>query len=62
MIATLTSQITEYMGEKAEHEYALMEKVLGRMEQIRQAVQGAEIYEVTIHALQIALSPAGRIG
>ena len=46
MIATLTSQITEFMGEKAEHEYALMEKVLGRMEQIRQAVQGAEIYEV----------------
>lgn len=45
LIATLTSQITEYMGEKAEHEYALMEKVLGRVEKIRQAVQGTEIYE-----------------
>lgn len=46
MIATLTSQLAEFMDENAERAYESLEKVLGRVEKIRQAVQGAEIYEV----------------
>jgi len=46
MIATLTSQISEYMDENAERAYKSLEKVLGRIEKVRQTVEGAEIYEV----------------
>ncbi|HZZ29154.1 MAG TPA: DUF499 domain-containing protein [Pirellulales bacterium] len=46
MIATLTSQIGEYMDENAEAAYASLEKVLGRIEKVRQTVEGTEIYEV----------------
>ncbi|MBN2290917.1 MAG: ATP-binding protein [Pirellulales bacterium] len=46
MIATLTSQISEYMDENAERAYESLEKVLGRIEKVRQTVEGAEIYEV----------------
>jgi hypothetical protein len=46
MIATLTSQISEYMDEHAERAYESLEKVLGRIEKVRQTVEGAEMYEV----------------
>ncbi|MGQ4810176.1 hypothetical protein NKDENANG_03625 [Candidatus Entotheonellaceae bacterium PAL068K] len=46
MVATLTSQIGEYMDENAERAYESLEKVLGRIEKVRQTVEGAEIYEV----------------
>jgi predicted AAA+ superfamily ATPase len=46
MVATLTSQIAEYMDENAERAYQSLEKVLGRIEKVRQTVEGAEIYEV----------------
>lgn len=46
MIATLTSQINEYMDENAERAYESLEKVMGRIEKVRQTVEGAEIYEV----------------
>jgi hypothetical protein len=46
MVATLTSQISEYMDENAERAYESLEKVLGRIEKVRQTVEGAEIYEV----------------
>src|SRR5262249_23491577 len=46
MIATLTSQISEYMDENAERAYESLEKVLGRIEKVRQTVEGAEMYEV----------------
>jgi hypothetical protein len=46
MVATLTSQIGEYMDENAERAYESLEKVLGRVEKVRQTVEGAEIYEV----------------
>ena len=46
MIATLTSQLAEFMDENAERAYQSLEKVLGRIEKVRQTVEGAEIYEV----------------
>jgi len=46
LIATLTSQISEYMDENAERAYGSLEKVMGRIEKVRQTVEGAEIYEV----------------
>lgn len=46
MIATLTSQLAEFFGEDAERTYESLEKVLGRIEKVRQTVEGAEIYEV----------------
>ena len=46
MIATLTSQLAEYMDEGGERAYESLEKVLGRVEKVRQTVVGAEIYEV----------------
>ena len=46
MIATLTSQLAEYMDEGGERAYESLEKVLGRVEKVRQTVVGAEIYEI----------------
>jgi predicted AAA+ superfamily ATPase len=46
MIATLTSQLGEFFGEDAERTYQSLEKVLGRVEKVRQTVEGTEIYEV----------------
>ena len=46
MIATLTSQLAEFMDEGGERAYQSLEKVLGRVEKVRQTVEGAEIYEV----------------
>lgn len=46
MIATLTSQLAEYMDESGERAYQSLEKVLGRVEKVRQTVVGTEIYEV----------------
>ena len=46
MIATLTSQLAEFFGEDAERTFGSLEKVLGRVEKVRQTVEGAEIYEV----------------
>src|SRR5229473_2774585 len=46
MVATLTSQLNEYYVEAGERMYQSLEKVLGRIEKVRQTVEGAEIYEV----------------
>ena len=46
MIVTLTSQLSEYMDENAERAYESLEQVMGRIEKIRQTVEGAEIYEI----------------
>ncbi len=46
MVVTLTSQLTEFMDENAERAYESLEQVIGRVEKIRQTVEGAEIYEV----------------
>jgi hypothetical protein len=46
MVATLTSQISEYMDENAERAYESLEKVMGRVEKVHQTVEGAEIFEV----------------
>lgn len=46
MVATLTSQLAEFMDVDAERAYESLEKVLGRIEKVRQTVEGAEIYEV----------------
>ena len=46
VVATLTSQVSEYMEEGAERAYSSLEKVLGRIEKVRQTVEGTEIYEV----------------
>jgi hypothetical protein len=46
MVATLTSQLAEFFGEDAERVYQSLEKVLGRVEKVRQTVEGPEIYEV----------------
>jgi predicted AAA+ superfamily ATPase len=46
MIASLTSQLAEYMDENAERAYESLEKVMGRIEKVRQTVEGTEIYEV----------------
>lgn len=46
LVVTLTSQIAEFMGENAERAYASLEKVMGRIETVKQPVEGQEIYEV----------------
>jgi len=46
MVATLTSQLAEFFEEGGERVYETLEKVLGRIERVRQTVEGAEIYEV----------------
>ncbi len=46
LVATLTSQLAEFMDEGAERAYESLEKVLGRIEKVRQTVEGTEIYEV----------------
>jgi hypothetical protein len=46
LLAALTTQINEYLDEKAERAYESLEKVLGRVEKVWQTVQGTEIYEV----------------
>ena len=46
MVATLTSQLAEFFDEDAERVYQSLEKVLGRVEKVRQTVEGPEIYEV----------------
>jgi len=46
MVATLTSQLPEFLDENGERAYQSLEKVLGRVEKVRQTVEGAEIYEV----------------
>ena len=46
MVATLTSQLPEFLDENGERVYQSLEKVLGRVEKVRQTVVGAEIYEV----------------
>lgn len=46
MVATLTSQLSEFYGEDGERVYQSLEKVLGRVEKVRQTVEGAEIFEV----------------
>lgn len=46
MVATLTSQLAEFFEEDGERVYESLEKVLGRVEKVRQTVEGTEIYEV----------------
>ncbi|MBI2825945.1 MAG: ATP-binding protein [Planctomycetia bacterium] len=46
LVATLTSQLPEFLDENGERVYQSLEKVLGRIEKVRQTVEGAEIYEV----------------
>ncbi len=46
MVAALTTQLTEFLDEGGERAYQSLEKVLGRVEKVRQTVEGAEIYEV----------------
>jgi len=46
LVATLTSQVAEYLGEGAEKVYQSLEKVIGRVEKIKLPVEGTEIYEV----------------
>lgn len=46
MVATLTSQLAEFFEEGGERVYESLEKVLGRVEKVRQTVEGTEIYEV----------------
>jgi hypothetical protein len=46
LVVTLTSQLAEYMDENAERAYESLEQVMGRIEKIRQTVEGAEIYEI----------------
>ncbi len=46
MIATLTSQLAEFFDQDGERVYQSLEKVLGRVEKVRQTVEGPEIYEV----------------
>src|SRR5262245_35298650 len=46
MVATLTSQLAEFFEEGGEWVYESLEKVLGRVEKVRQTVEGTEIYEV----------------
>lgn len=46
MVATLTSQLPEFLDENGERVYQSLEKVFGRIEKVRQTVEGAEIFEV----------------
>jgi len=46
MVATLTSQLAEFFDEGGERVYTSLEKILGRVEKVRQTVEGPEIYEV----------------
>jgi predicted AAA+ superfamily ATPase len=45
-VATLTSQLTEFLDEGGVRVHQSLEKVLGRVEKVRQTVEGTEIYEV----------------
>ena len=51
MVATLTSQLPEFLDENGERVYQSLEKVLGRVEKVRQTVEGPEIFEVIRHRL-----------
>ena len=62
MVATLTSQLAEFMDENAERAYESLEKVLGRIEKVRQTVEGAEIYEVIRRRLFEDLGDEASIG
>jgi predicted AAA+ superfamily ATPase len=46
LVATLTSQLAEYLDVNAQAVYTSLEKVMGRIEKVRQTVEGTEIYEV----------------
>lgn len=46
MVATLTSQIAEFFDEGAEVVHQSLEKVMGRVEKVKQTVEGQEIFEV----------------
>jgi predicted AAA+ superfamily ATPase len=46
MVATLTSQLSEFFEEGGERVYQSLEKLLGRVEKVRQTVEGPEVYEV----------------
>jgi hypothetical protein len=58
MVATLTSQLAEFFEEGGERVYESLEKVLGRVEQVRQTVEGTEIYEVIRRRLFESLGDA----
>ena len=59
MVATLTSQLAEFFDEDGERVYQSLEKVLGRVEKVRQTVEGPEIYEVIRCRLFESLGDAG---
>ncbi len=59
MVATLTSQLAEFFEEGGERVYESLEKVLGRVEKVRQTVEGTEIYEVIRRRLFENLGDAG---
>lgn len=46
MVVTLTSQIAEFFDEGAEVVHQSLEKVMGRVEKVKQTVEGQEIFEV----------------
>jgi predicted AAA+ superfamily ATPase len=46
MVATLTSQLSEFFDQDGERVCQSLEKVLGRVQKVRQTVEGPEIYEV----------------
>lgn len=46
MVVTLTSQIAEFFEEGAEVVHQSLEKVMGRVEKVKQTVEGQEIFEV----------------
>ncbi len=46
LVATLTSQISEFLDEGGEKVYQSLEKVFGRIEKVKLPVEGMEIYEV----------------
>ena len=46
MVATLTSQIAEFFDEGAEVVHQSLEKVMGRVEKVKQTVEGEEVFEI----------------
>ena len=46
MVATLTSQLHEAMEENAEQAYKSLETVMGRVEKVKQTVEGEEVFEI----------------
>ena len=46
MVATLTSQIAEFFEEGAEVVHQSLEKVMGRVEKVKQTVEGEEVFEI----------------